>query len=128
MDRLSPLQIPEPDITEQLRRCGDFRKIAEQLQAFLNRHIEQIGDRIPLVGDLQNLGLESRPAAGGASHFQLRQKMHVHRHDPEPLARFTAPARCVEGEVLRGQLAALRFRQSGIPIKSMPAMLRFISL
>ena len=87
----------------------------EEVVAFLDRHVEHVGDRLALEGDLQRLAVVALALADVAGDVDVGQEVHLDLDDAVALAGLAAAALDVEGEAARPVAARLRLRQAGEP-------------
>ncbi len=72
---------------------------------------------LPVVGDLERLGVVARAVAGGARRIRARQEEQLDRHETLALARLAATLEATfEGE---SDPAVPRSRASGVPAYSL---------
>src|SRR5262249_39808657 len=85
---------------------GDRRLIRKKRDAFLNRQIENLGDVLPLIFDLQRVLVVTCPLAGWTKDFDVGHERELRRDCPFAGALLAAAALDVEAEG-RGAEAAL---------------------
>ncbi len=79
----------------------------------VNRHVQHVGDVVPLEFHLQRLAVETLPVADIARHIYIGQELHLDAQLALSLAGLTAPAVHVERETSRFVTAHLAFGQFG---------------
>ena len=87
---------------------GDRREGREELRAFLDRHVQDIGDRLALVVDFQRFAVVPGAVAHLAGHVDVRQEVHFDLQRAVAGAGLAAAALDVEGEPARQVAADLR--------------------
>jgi hypothetical protein len=88
----------------------------EELDAFLDRHVEHVGDRLALEGDVERLAVVALAVADVAGDVDVGQEVHLDLDDAVALAGLAAAALDVEGEAARLVAARLGLRQAGEPV------------
>ncbi len=96
--RLTERQVPEADVLEDLELVRDRRLPLEEVGRFVDGHLEDVGDVLALVGDVEHLFLVAFAAAGLALEIEIGQKLHLDLHHALALALLAAPPRHVEAE------------------------------
>src|SRR5690606_7954042 len=86
------------------------------LAAFLDGHVEHVGDRFSLEDDIQGLAIVSLAVADVAGDIDVRQEMHLDLQYAIALARLAASALDVKGESARQVTARLCLRKTGEPV------------
>src|SRR5207247_9307774 len=103
---LAELDVLEADIVQRLETAPQLRDLGEELQRFLDRHLEHVRDRLPLEPHLEGLAVVTRPLAGLARNVDVRQEVHLDLDLTVALARLASPASDVEREASRLVAAA----------------------
>ncbi len=88
----------------------------EELDAFLDRHVEHVGDRLALELHLQRLAVVALAVADVAGDVDVGQEVHLDLDDAVALAGLAAAALDVEGEAAGLVAARLGLRQAGEPV------------
>ena len=114
--RLANVDVAEADFVERYQLVADRRHGAEELGAFLDRHVEHVGDGLAAEGDVESLAVVALAVALVALNVDVGQKVHLDFDDAVALALLAAPALDVEREPARLVAARLSFRQSSEPI------------
>ena len=114
--RLAELDIAEADALQRLHLRADRRHRAEEVHRLFHRHVEYIGDRLVLEGDLQRLAVVALALADVALDIDIRQEMHLDLEHAVALAGLAAPALDVEREAPRPVAARAGFGQAGEPV------------
>ncbi len=76
----------------------DGRDALEERQRLLDGHVEDLGDRLALVEDLERLAVVAPALADLARHVDVREELHVDLDRAVTRAGFAAAALDVEGE------------------------------
>ena len=104
---LADVDVVEADAVQQREDVAHPRHRLEELQPFLDRHVEHVGDGLGLEGDLEGLAVVALPSAHVAGDVDVRQKVHLDLDDAVALAGLAAAALDVEREA--AGLVAARF-------------------
>ena len=88
----------------------------EKLRAFLDRHVQHIGDAFAAVYHFQRFAVVTLAVAFVAGDEDIGQKMHFDLDRAVALARLAAPAFDVERKPPGRVTARFGFRQSGKPV------------
>src|SRR5262249_5077884 len=96
--RLAKLDVPESHIHQRLKLALYLRNVLEQRQRFLNRSVQQIGDRTTLVLHRKRLAVVPSAATHIAQHVDVREKIHLDAFQPVALTRLATAALHVERE------------------------------
>ncbi len=99
--RLAELDVAEPHVVERLQDAGDTRLVLEERQRLLDRHVEHVGDRMPLERDVERVAVVAAALARLARDVDVGQEMHLDLEGAVALARLAAAAGDVEGETSR---------------------------
>ncbi len=83
--------------------------------AFLDRHVEHVGDRLALERDVERLAVVALALADVAGDVDVRQEVHLDLDDAVALAGLAAAALDVEREAAGLVAARLRLGQAGEP-------------
>ena len=106
--RLAQPDVAEPDVDEGAQVPGDRRDGGEELGGLLDRHVEDLGDRLALVVHLEGLPVVPGALAHLARDVDVRQEVHLDLHRAVAGARLAAAALDVEREPARQVAAHLR--------------------
>ena len=79
---------------------------AKNVDAFFDRHVQHVVDRLAAQRDLQRLGVEARALAGAAGHLDVGHEVELRGDHALALALLAAAALDVEAEP-PGLVAAL---------------------
>ena len=90
--RLAELDVVEPDVVQRLQPPPDLRDLGEEAQRLLDRHLEHVGDRLPLEAHLERLAVVARALARLARHVDVGQEVHLDLDLAVALARLAAAA------------------------------------
>src|SRR4029079_12163959 len=77
----------------------------EERDAFLDRHVQDVGDRLAAERHFERLAVEARPLADAAGDLDVGHEVQLSRDGAFSLALFAAPALDVEAETPRLVLA-----------------------
>ena len=102
---LTEMDVAKADVVERPQLCLARRDVGEEREAFLHGHLEDIGDRLALVADLERLAVVPLPAADLARNVHVRQELHLDLDDPVAGAGLAPAAFHVEREAA-GAVAA----------------------
>src|SRR3989304_5427484 len=91
----------EPDVSQPHPGEGgkllpDRRDVLEEGKGLVDRHVENVRDRLPLVGDLERLPVVPLPPAHLARDVDVPHEVHLDLDDTVPLARLAPAALDVE--------------------------------
>ena len=114
--RLADMDVAEADLLQHRQLVADRRHGLEELDAFLDRHLQDVGDRLALESDLQGLAVVALALALVALDIDVGQEVHLDLDDAVALAGLAAAALHVEGEAAGLVAARLGFRQAGEPV------------
>ena len=81
------------------QRLRQFVLARPELDRFVDRELQHVGNRLVLETHFEHVGLETFPAAGVAGHEHIGHEHHLHLNRPGAFARFAATAFHIEGEV-----------------------------
>ena len=113
--RLADLDIAQADAFQRFHLVAHGGHGLEEVGAFLDRHVEHVGDRLALELDLQRLAIEAFAVTDITGHEDIRQEVHLDLHHAIALAGLTASTLHIEGETARLVAARLGFGQLGEP-------------
>src|SRR2546423_15591871 len=97
---------------ERLQLGPDVRHGAEEVERFLDRHLEDIGDRLALVVNLECFAVVALALADLARDVDVRQELHLDLEDPVALAVLAATALDVERKTAGLVAADARLRDA----------------
>src|SRR5436190_1089099 len=106
--RLAELDVLEADVVQCLQPAPQLRDLREEAEGLLDRHLQDVGDRLPLEADLKGLTVVAPSVAGLARNVDVGQEVHLDLDRPVALARLTAATADVEREAARLVAAHLR--------------------
>ncbi len=98
---LAQLHIPQAHFHQGLDLPADFRQVFKEVQGFLRGHVQNLGDVLFLVLDLQSLPVVPGAVADLAGNVHVRQKVHFDLHQAVAAAGLAPAALDVEGEAAR---------------------------
>src|SRR5690606_12585117 len=101
---LPEAHVPEADVDEGAQVPGDLPGGGEEVRGLRDRHVEDLGDGLALVVDLERLAVVPRAVAHLARDVDVRQELHLALERAVTLTGLAAPALDVEREP--GQLVA----------------------
>src|SRR3954469_2603777 len=87
--------------------------MAEEVERLLDRHLEDVRDRLALEADVERLAVVALAVALLARDVHVRQEVHLDLDLPVAAADLAAPALDVEGEAARLVAARPRFLRLG---------------
>src|SRR6516225_6447785 len=90
--RLPQPQITEPNIQHRIQFVRYARNISEKTRRFVHRQVEDVGDVLPLVSNLQRLTIVASPMAYFALDINVGHKMHLDLDQSAAFAIFAAAA------------------------------------
>ena len=99
-----------------MQLVADRRHGAEEIGAFVDRHVEHVGDALAAEQHLERLAVVAPALADVALDIDVRQEVHLDLDDAVALARLAAPALDVEREAARQIAARLGLGQPGEPV------------
>ncbi len=111
--RLPHPDVAETDVHERLELGPDGGHGLEDAQRFLHGHLEDVGDGVAAVVDLQRLARVALPTAHLAGHVDIGQELHLDLEDPVAPAVLAAPALDVEAEAAGLVTAQARLGDAG---------------
>src|SRR2546428_10519725 len=102
------MDVAESDVVQGAQLHLARRNVREEPERFLDGHLENVGDRLALVVDLERLAVVALAPAHLAGDVDVRQELHLDLDDPVAGARLTPTALDVEGEATGGVAAEAR--------------------
>src|SRR5213075_1357965 len=109
--RLPETDVAEPDVDQRGEVPGDGGYGGEELGGLLDRHVQDVGDRLALEVHLERLAVVAGAVADLARDVDVRQEVHLDLDGAVALARLAAAALDVEGEATGLVAADLRLRR-----------------
>ena len=79
--RLAEVDVAHPDVVERLELVADRRHRLEELERLLDGHLQDLGDVLALVVDLERLAVVALALADLALHVHVGQEVHLDLHD-----------------------------------------------
>src|SRR5690606_16469076 len=113
---LADLHVTEADARERVHLVAYAWHRLEQICGFLNRHVENVGNALAAIIDIERRAVVAFALADIAGDVDVRQEVHLDLDDAVALAGFAAAALDVEREAPGRIAARLRFRQAGEPV------------
>ena len=110
------MDVAEPHAGQRFKLIADSWYRLKEGGAFLNRHVEHVGDRLILELYVQGLAVVTLALALVARHVDVGQEVHLDADDAAALAGLTASALNVEGKAARRIATHLRFWQPCKPL------------
>jgi hypothetical protein len=110
---LAKRDVPQPDVVQRAELAPDFWQSAEKLECLLDRHVEHVGDRLPLVVDLQRFAVVPLATTLLTRHINVGQKVHLDLKQTVSAARLASSSGHVEREPALRVAAHLGLRQLG---------------
>src|SRR5579875_296729 len=114
--RLADMDVAQADALERRQLLADRRHRREECRAFLDRHVEHVGDALALEPDFERLAIVALALADVALDVDVGQEVHFDLDDAVALAGLAAPAFDVERETARPVAARLGFGQAREPV------------
>src|SRR5690606_17942812 len=96
--RLADLDIAQADALERGELVADDRHGGEEFDAFVDRHVEHVGDRLALELHFERLPVVALALADVAGDINVGQEVHFDLEDAIALTFFAAATLDVEGE------------------------------
>src|SRR3954452_17868285 len=90
------MNVPEPNVVERLELRLYVPDGGKELVRLLDCHLEDVGDRLALVVDLERFAVVALALADLARDVDVRQELHLDLEDPVALAVLAATALDVE--------------------------------
>src|SRR5258706_11931864 len=110
------MDVAQPDLLQGQELVADDRHGLEELDALVDRHLQNVGDRLAAEVDFQGLAVVALALADVALDINVGQEVHFDLDDAVTLTGFAAAALDVERES-PGLVAALsRLRQLREPV------------
>jgi len=100
--RLAQRDVTEPHINNGLELTADLRLGGEEVQRLLNLHVQDLGDVLPLVVDLEGFRIIPGPVADVAVDINIRKEVHLDLDNPVSFAGLAPPAFDVKAEPALG--------------------------
>ena len=113
---LADMDVAEADLVQRDELVAHAGHRGEEVDAFLDRHVEHVGDRLALEQHVERLAVVALAVADVAGDVDVGQEVHLDLDDAVALAGLAAAALDVEGEAPRLVAARLGFRQVGEPV------------
>ena len=111
--RLAEVDVAQADVVQRLELGPDVRHRREEVERLGDGHLEDVGDRLALVVDLERLAVVALAVADLARDVDVGQELHLDLEDAVALAVLAAAALDVEAEAARGVAAQTRLRDAG---------------
>ena len=96
--RLAQAHVPQPHLDQGVEMAGDDGGGGEELGRLMDGHVQDVGDRLVLVTDLQGLPVVAGAVADLAGDVDVGQEVHLDLERAVALAGLAAPTLDVEGE------------------------------
>ena len=106
---LSQLDIPQTDVDQGLEPTLDLGDVAKVLQRLIHVHVQDIGNVLALVANLEGFAVEAGALAQVAAHPNVGQKVHLYLFLTVPLAGLATPTFDIEAKPSRLVAACLGF-------------------
>ena len=110
---LTEFDVVEPHIVERLQFVANRRDVFEELEQLLDIHLEDVGDRLAFVEDLERFPAITVSTAIGASDPDVGEKVHFEFRRAVSLAGFAASSLDIETETAGLVTALFGFGQFG---------------
>src|SRR5439155_25817746 len=95
---LAELDEVEADVVQRLQIPSQLRDLGEERERLLDRHRQDVRDRLALEADLERLAVVARALAGLAGDVDVGQEVHLDLDLAVSLAGLAAAAADVERE------------------------------
>src|SRR6202521_5860082 len=105
---LTELQISQADVHQGFQLLSNLRNIFEDLQSFLDGHIQQVRDGIAFVTHRKSFGIVAAAATDLTGDIDIGEEIHLNSPQAATLAGFTATALYIEAEAPRAVAAFAR--------------------
>src|SRR6185369_9404297 len=112
---LADMYVAQTYLLQHRHLVADRRHRLEEIDPFLDRHLQYIGNRLPLEGDVERLAVVALALALVALHIDIGQEVHLDLDDTVALAGLTTAALHVEGEATGLIATRLRLRKTREP-------------
>ena len=99
--RLSQPDISQADLPEDAQRPAKGGVVGKEIKRAVDRHRQDIGNRLVPDLDFQRLGVVARALAGRTWRVDARQKKQFDADEPFPLASLTPALRDIERKTAR---------------------------
>src|SRR6266516_4236650 len=99
---LTQLDVTQTGVAQRLEGSEHLGHALEQLDGFLDRKVEHLGDVFAGVADVKSFAIEARAAAGLAANKRRRQKIHLQFDDAGAFTFGTPSLGAVEAEPAGG--------------------------
>ena len=109
---LTEVDVAEAHVVQRAQLLLARRDVGEERERLLDGHLQDVGDALALVMDLERLAVVPLAAADLAWNVDVRQELHLDLDDPVAGARLAASTLHVEGEAARGVAAQARLGDS----------------
>src|SRR6185503_20374431 len=95
---LADMDVAQADLLQGQELVADHRDGLEEIDAFVDRHLEHVGDRLAAELDLERLAVVALALADVALDVDVRQEVHLDLDDAVALAGLAAASLDVERE------------------------------
>src|SRR5690606_7492857 len=89
---LAEMDVAESDVGQGLEAPTQVGDGVEELEGLVDRHLEDVGDVLPLVVDLEGLAVVPPPPTDVAGDVDVWEEVHLDLDEAVALARLAAPA------------------------------------
>ena len=110
---LAQFHVTEADFQKGAQDAGDGRHVLEDVDCFLDAHLEDVGNGLAPELHFQGLAVEPLALADFARHEDVGQELHLDALDAVALARLATATLHIEGEPPGLVAADLGFGQLG---------------
>lgn len=104
---LAEFDVIEPDVMKCFKTAAYRGLRVEEIEGFFDAHVEDFGDMLAFVFDIERFAVEALSSAGFASDEYIGEKVHLDTDHARPFAGFASPAGDVKGETPCGVAAHL---------------------
>ena len=95
---LAEFNVAEADFLDGFELREDGGDVGEELDGFVDSHVENLGDILPFVFDLEGFVVVAATVASGAGDVDVGEEMHLDFVDAVALTGFAASALNIETE------------------------------
>src|SRR5438105_3561893 len=104
------MDVAKTDVVQGAQLCFRDRDVLEEFERLLDRHLEDVGNGLSLVVDLERFPVVALAATYLARDVHVGEELHLDLDDPVAGAGFAPPALHVEREATRCISAQTRLR------------------
>ena len=109
---LAELNIAKAHLVDRCQLASNCRNISKELTGLLDRHIQDVANRLTFVGDLKRLTIIAFTMTLGALNIDIGQEVHLYLNNAIALAVLAAPTLNVEAKAPWLVAADIRLRRA----------------